>query len=178
MRRFQIVMGIALAAAACGGGGGGGGTPDASSNPNDPDVPPLGFTDMMTWLGSGYYKAWTCEPSAHPQEFPSNHGYNRTCNNDILHQAALASMTEPFPVDAASVKELYDDCGLNIIGMAVSRKLDETGANGWYWYQTGGSPSKMEQGQGSAVNDCIGCHQQAGRDFTFAIVMSSGSGSN
>lgn len=169
MRVFAVAVALACA---CGGGGGGGGSkPDADTDTTDPNVPPQGdFDAMMTWLGSASYKTWTCEPSPHPQEFPSNHGYNRTCNNPILHAAAVASQVDPFPVDAASVKELYDDCGLNIIGMAVSLKVDAT-TDAWYWYQTGGSPSKMEEGTGPEVNDCVGCHQQAGRDFTFAIVM-------
>jgi hypothetical protein len=161
VRRFVLV-----ALLACGGTPA---SPDAADPVDNPDIPPRGFDPLTTWIAAGYYKSWTCEPAPHPQEFPSNHGYNRTCNNSILH--ADATGTGNLPIDSASVKELIDDNdGVTIIGMAVSRKIDMTGADGWYWYQKGGMPVKMEDGRGDPVDDCIGCHQDAARDFTFAIV--------
>src|SRR5580698_3369838 len=104
----------------------------------DPDVPPTRSAALAAWIGSGFYKSWTCEPAPHVQVFPSNHGYNRTCNNPILHDDATG--TGPFPIDAASVKELYDACGVNIIGYAVSKKVSESTSldSNWYWYQSGG----------------------------------------
>src|SRR5207253_10846467 len=69
-------------------------------------------------------------------------------NNSILH--ADANGTGNLPIDSASVKELIDDNDeTTIIGMAVSRKIDMTGADGWYWYQKGGMPVKMEAGRRS-----------------------------
>jgi hypothetical protein len=143
--------------------------PPADATDVDPDIPPVGSDQMATWIASGYYKDWTCEPAPHAQVYPSNHGMNRTCNNAILH--ADATGDGPFPDNAASVKELYDDAGVTIIGYAVSRKLTQEpiGSN-WYWYQAGGAPPKDEDGTGESVNDCIGCHQCAPRDFTYAIV--------
>ena len=158
---------FAAALLACGGHSAPAG-PDAPPGV-DPDVPPTDFDMLTDWLAAGYYKSRPCEPAPHPQEFPSNHGDNRTCNNPILH--AVASGDGAFPIDAASVKELYDaNDDVTIIGMAVSLKTGSNGADGWFWYQKGGSPVKMESGYGEPVNDCIGCHQCAPRDFVFAII--------
>jgi hypothetical protein len=138
----------------------------------DPEIPPTTSpSDLATWLDGGYYKEWTCEPAPHPEQSISNHGYNRTCNNAILH-AVAGDSSQTLPLHSASVKELYMDDGVTLDGMAVSLKIGTNGADGWFWYQAGGMPPKNEFGTGStAVGDCINCHAMAFRDFTFVILM-------
>jgi len=131
---------------------------------DDPEVPPDDGDAVMTWLASGYYSSWRCEPAGHASRSPSPHGRNRVCNNDAIRDAPASG---PYPMGAASVKELLDDQDA-IIGYAVDRKLADgtTGAN-WYWFEiVNGSTT----GDGDGVTVCVGCHSQAPRDFVFTAV--------
>jgi len=141
--------------------------PPATDDLNDPDVPPRGEALLIPWLAAGHYKAWACEPAPHPEVFPSNHGDNRTCNNSILHTAPPAIGN--YPLDSASVKELYADDDVTIIAYAVSRKINDNLGDGWYWFEN--KPGFVVDGQAvPAANPCTACHQCARRDFTFAVV--------
>lgn len=128
--------------------------PDASMDVTE--LPPQGHAALTTWLAAGHHRAWACEPAPHPARPPGAHGTNRICSN-----AALSSATGAYPVNAASVKELYD--GAAIIGHAVGRKT----AGGWYWYEViNGSVVADSIGAGL----CQGCHDDAPRDSVFTQV--------
>ena len=131
---------------------------------DDPQLPPDNGADVMTWLSRGYYKSWRCEPIGHDARAPSPHGRNRICNNAAIENAPA---TGPYPVGAASAKELLDDHDA-ITGYAVYRKLaDGTDGANWYWFETvNGSTT----GDGPGVTVCVGCHSQAPRDFVFTEV--------
>jgi hypothetical protein len=145
-------------------------SPPPVDDPTNPDVPPRGDALLTPWLAAGYYKDWTCEPAVHPPEYPSNHGDNRTCNNSILHTAPPG--VGNFPLNAASVKEMYADDDVTILGYAVSRKINDNLGDGWYWYQkTAGSGVTADGMADAMVSPCYACHQCAPRDFTFAVVQ-------
>jgi hypothetical protein len=124
------------------------------------------------WLSQGSYKSWHCEAAAHASRSPSPHGMNRICSNNLLSAAGAGE----YPVDSASVKELYDSAGQNIVGYAVYRHITAgtTGSN-WYFYervpQTSAAPHDsngiVADGVGSsgpAQTICVSCHQAAGSD--------------
>lgn len=130
---------------------------------DDPELPPEGHAPLQTWIAAGHYLGWACEAEAHPARPPGAHGSNRICSN-----AALSAATEdaPYPVGAASVKELYS--GGDVIGFAVARKVTggSTGS-AWYWYENFGA-SIVADSRGAGL--CAGCHDDAPRDFVFTQV--------
>jgi len=131
---------------------------------DDPQLPPDNGADVTTWLSHGYYKSWRCEPTGHDARAPSPHGRNRICNNDAVQHAPA---TGPYPVGAASAKELLDDHDA-ITGYAVYRKLaDGTDGANWYWFEI---VNGTTTGDGDGVTVCVGCHSQAPRDFVFTAV--------
>jgi hypothetical protein len=145
---------------ACGGGGSGG----------DPQNPPMNRVDVEAWLAIGLYKQWKCEPAVHDARAPSVHGKNRICSNAVLSAAGAG----PYPANAASVKELYDDAGSTITGYAVQRHTSTatTGAS-WYWYERVPANSMAPHDANGVVADglgtsgpalviCVGCHSAAG----------------
>jgi hypothetical protein len=141
-----------------------------ASSSGDPQNPPMGRADVEAWLSMGLYKQWKCEPSAHDARAPSVHGKNRICSNMVLSAAGAG----PFPLNAASVKELYDDTGSMIVGYAVQRHTT-TGTTGasWYWYERVPANSMAPHdangvvadglgNSGPAMTICVGCHSAAG----------------
>jgi hypothetical protein len=168
---------ICVAAASCGGGNAAPDAPraDAESldappavdDPTSPDVPPRGQALLTPWLAAGYYKSWPCEPMPHPEAYPSNHGYNRTCNNPILHGAPPGIGN--YPLDSASVKELYLSDLVTLRGYAVSRKINDNLGDGWYWYEIDTGVVSADGMATEMVNGCVGCHQCAPRDFVYAV---------
>lgn len=173
---FSMVLGVGALAAACG-------TDDPASDAQSP--PTTGHTELQAWLARGAYKDWTCEPAVHDARSPSPHGKNRICSNDL----ASAHGDGPYPIGAASVKELYDDAGAQIVGYAVGLKVsaDTTGA-GWYWYENvpldhpaphddRGVVADGIGSSGAALDICVGCHvgagadaQHSGHDFVYTQV--------
>lgn len=148
------------------------GDPDGSSNA-DPENPPItGREDIEAWLAAGYYNQWACEPDAHDPRSPSPHGPNRICSN----ARASAAGAGEYPVDSASVKELFDDAGENVVGYAVSRHVSAGTTGGtWYWYERVPLDSPVPHDangvvvsglgdSGVALDVCVGCHQLAGSD--------------
>src|SRR5262245_746303 len=125
--RVSILL-LASGFAACGEG-----PASFGDNLDDPQLPARGADDMATWIASGFYENWHCESEPHPARSPSPHGRNRICNNDALQ--AAKSGDGPWPVGAASVKEIFGSSS-TIVNYAVYRKL-EAGAGGdtWYWYE-------------------------------------------
>lgn len=152
-----------------GGGGSGGGTGAEAQNP-----PTTGSADVEAWLNKGFYKSWKCEAAAHAQRSPSPHGMNRICSNDKL--SAHAADGGEYPVDSASVKELYAANGTTLEGIAVARHVS-AGTSGatWYWYERVPLNSPVPHDDAGVVADglgssgpakdiCVGCHQGAGSD--------------
>jgi hypothetical protein len=156
-----MAMIVGFTGLACGGG---------TNAAADPQNPPMGRTDLESWLSMGLYKSWKCESSAHDARAPSVHGKNRICSNAVLS----ASGSGAFPTNAASVKELFDDAGSTIIGYAVQRHTS-TGTTGasWYWYErvplnnmaphdSNGVVADGLGASGPALSICVGCHSAAG----------------
>jgi hypothetical protein len=167
-------------------GGRAGSGPDKGSAPApDPtEVPPsTGYADVDAWLAQGFYKSWRCETAPHDFGRPSPHGQARLCSN----AATSAQGAGEFPVGAASVLELYDTGGTNLVGHAVDVHTG-AGKDGvdWYWFERdtalpdAGAGGLVADGKGGTTgtleNDfCVACHSQAGigyvgHDYVFAQV--------
>jgi hypothetical protein len=130
---------------------------------DDPQIPPRGSDDLMTWIETGHYLAWSCETDVHPPRPGSAHGPNRICSNDAL----VASTGDgQFPVGSAAVKEVYSGEALRL--WAVYRKVDAGGGGAsWYWFE-GTRTDIAANGEGES--GCTGCHSGAPRDFVFTVV--------
>jgi hypothetical protein len=166
---FRMLLAAACAAcAACAG-------PDAGPDPSDPapdarpqstddpQLPPQGHAALSAWLQAGHYRAWACEPAPHPARPPGAHGENRICSNAAL----AASADGPYPVGAASVKELYRSGA--VAGYAVGVKIAAPAAGAsWYWYEAVGS-SVIADGVDRSL--CSGCHASSPRDYIFTRVQ-------
>jgi hypothetical protein len=116
---------------------------------------------IRPWLQAGHYKSWKCEGSIMNARPNGAHGRNRVCSNAL----ASAHGTGPYPVGAASVKEIYS--GDMIADYAVSLKVKAgEGRDTWYWFE--GSFD------GVGVSLCAGCHERAsdfqGRDNVYVQV--------
>lgn len=150
---------LVLALVACDDG------PESFGDPlDDPQLPPRGHTDVLTWIEAGHYLSWQCEPERHPARPGSGHGANRICSN-----AALAASTGDgaFPAGAAAVKEVFNSSG-GIRLYAVYRKVrDGSGGATWYWYE-GLDDNVIANGEGDGT--CTGCHGRAPRDFVYTII--------
>jgi hypothetical protein len=117
------------------------------------EVPPIGAADLRPWLESGAYLDWTAESA--PLDSAGPHfGVVRTFVNSAMFDS-LSAGSDPHPMDAAAVKELYGD-GSEVLGWSVMIKVaDGSGGDTWYW---------LEYYQGSTYGDgvgdasCTGCH--------------------
>lgn len=131
---------------------------------DDPELPPRGHDDLVTWLEAGHYLAWSCQDAPHPASTRSGHGANRICSNR-LHRVHAGG--GPFTAGAASVKEVYDGAG-NIRLYAVYRKVENgTGGDSWYWFE-GSRSEVIANGEGDGT--CTGCHAGAPKDYVFTVV--------
>lgn len=120
--------------------------------------------EVRAWLATGEYLTWPCENESHPARPGSGHARNRICNND---RVATTPAGTPFPIGAASVKELLDGSDA-IVGYAFAEKARESdGGRGWYWYEVVGN-STYAASYGAPL--CTGCHEAAGHDFLFTVV--------
>jgi len=157
---FALAIAVSAALAGCTDPG-----PGTVGDPiDDPQVPPQGSDDLNAWIASGFYESWACEDAPHAPRAPSPHGMNRICSNDAI---ANATGSDPYPVGAAAVKELYNASG-EIEQFAVYRKLaDGTDGTNWYWFE-GNDRSVAANGTGVGV--CVDCHSHAERDFVFTAV--------
>jgi hypothetical protein len=148
MRTAFIIL---VMASACSGGG-------------DSQTPPTGSDSAIAaWLTKADYKNWRCEPAVHDARSPSPHGKNRICSNAKLSAAGPGE----FPIGSASVKEIYDDAGMNVVGYAVATKESTGKGEAWYWYEKTPAMGVVANGlgsSGSALGICVGCHQGAGSD--------------
>lgn len=130
----------------------------------NPEVPPRGHADVMTWLEAGHYLSWRCEDAPHPARPGSPHGTNRICSNAALASAPTAGL---FPVGAASVKELFASDG-SIRLYAVALKVTaEPGGDSWYWFE-GARGDVIANGEGDGT--CTGCHARAPQDYLYTVI--------
>jgi hypothetical protein len=181
LRAAAVVGAVCLGAAALvtGGAGCGGGsapaTPDAGPEPS-PQIPPMGQKAIESWLASGVYQAWTCESQiSNPRAGPADpdilgpHGRHRVCSNDAL----LGSDSGPYPMGAASVKELFDANDVPYgygVGLKVAPGL---GVDTWYWYERSGRLATLHPlADGIGARACgTDCHAEATRDNVFIRAM-------
>jgi hypothetical protein len=130
---------------------------------DDPQLPPRGSDDVMTWIEAGHYLSWTCEPEKHPPRPGSGHSANRICTNDVM---AADEGDGPFAVGSASVKEVFS--GESIAIYAVYRKVTAgDGGDTWYWFE-GNRGDVVASGDGHPT--CTGCHGVAPRDFAYTVI--------
>ncbi|HXU80317.1 MAG TPA: hypothetical protein VN914_02900 [Polyangia bacterium] len=165
MRRLMF-MGFLLAAC----NGGAAAPPDAAGPAADaasldPQLPPQGHAALEAWLAAGLYRSWTCEAAISNKRLNGAHGRHRICSNRLL----VDSLDGPYPVGAASVKEMYasdDRPNGYAVGVKVAAGLGE---ESWYWYErTGTSPTSSPVADGVAVKICgMECHAKATRDHVY-----------
>jgi hypothetical protein len=132
--------------------------PAPDTAPAASQTPPQGRRQLDPWLAAGHYKAWRCEAGPANPRMGSPHGRVRICSNDLASRHGSG----PYPVGAASVKEIY--YGNRIGVFAVSIKVAPgTGGSTWYWYEQ----NDME---GVGAPGCAGCHGRAGNDHVYIQV--------
>lgn len=174
MRPHTLIAALALFALLhCGSDKDTGSGAVAGTGPGDAQTPPTGGESVEAWLSKGFYKSWHCEPAAHDGRRPSPHGKNRICSNDLLSAHGAGE----FPVNAASVKEIYDGAGSNVVGFAVYLHVEAGGGESYYWYErTAGGVVADGIGRSGAPKDtCVSCHEGAGpgisgHDFVYTQV--------
>ena len=130
----------------------------------DSQLPPIdSAASLEKWLMNGAYKAWACEKAAHPARAGSAHSANRICSNDLLSKSASGE----YPVNSASVKELFNGAGA-IIGYAVGVRTKTGPADAsWFWYER---VNATTYANGPGVPLCANCHRNAPRDFIYTQV--------
>lgn len=159
MQRF-LVIAVSLSACAA--------KPSDMSLTDDGDQvspPRRTAASAAAWLGTGEYLTWRCEQTSHPARPGSAHSRNRICSNELI---ATTPADAPFPIGAASVKELLDDSD-RIEGYAFIEKAAASGdGSGWFWYEVANGTTYADS-YGSAL--CAGCHRDAPHDFVFTVVQ-------
>jgi hypothetical protein len=154
--------------------GGAGAGPDSRPDASSGDVsiadgastiaqtPPQGRRLLDPWLAAGHYKSWKCEPAPVNARSGSPHGRTRICSNDLASRHGAG----PYPVGAASVKEIYYGGRIGVYAVSVKISPGTTG-NAWYWYEQ----NDME---GVGAPGCAGCHSRAerggGHDYVYIQV--------
>ena len=138
----------------------------ADADPGTPQRPPVGQAALEAWLAQAFHQAWTCEDRIFPPRLNGTHGLHKICSNQAL--LASTSTSGPYPVGAASVKQLFT-AGNQPNGFAVGVKIEEgEGPNTWYWYERRGtSPTARPLAEGINVPDCAVCHGMAPRDYVY-----------
>jgi hypothetical protein len=138
-------------------------TPAPTQTPNaDDQVPPIGQEKLIPWLEAGNYLRWAAESAPHPSGGP-HFGGVRTFVNDLLFRS-LSDDSAQHPIGATAVKELYGRDGSEVLGFAVSVKLesDSMGGANWYWFESFNGPLVDRIG----ATSCTGCHDSNYRTFT------------
>ena len=148
----------------------------------DPQLPPTaGYDQIEPWFRAGFYQQWHCEPDVHEGRSPVPPGKTRICSNELLSAAGAGD----YPVGAASLRELYDAAGANVVGFSVQRKVAAgNSAAAWYWYDRVPLDSGLAHdprgvavdGTGDTVavqETCTACHLQAGAGWSRSGTTSS-----
>jgi hypothetical protein len=138
--------------------------------------PTTGRAAARAWLQAGAWRRWRCEATAHASMAPSPHSMNRICNNEVLANAPPGA---PWPVGAASVKELRDNANPErVVGYALYLKARaETDGAGWFWFEyvlpsealdppapreADGTVAEGYGDRGGALDVCVNCHRRSG----------------
>ena len=129
--------------------------PDA---PPAGQIPPQGRRLLDPWLAAGHHKSWKCEAGPLNPRMGSPHGRVRICSNDLASRHGSG----PYPVGAASVKEIYYGARIGVFAVSI-KVAPGTGGRTWYWYEQ----NDME---GVGAPGCAGCHGRAGTDHVFIQV--------
>ena len=146
------------------------------SDGTEQQPPTTGRAAARAWLAAGAWRRWRCETSTHPATGLSPHGNHRICNNDVLVGAPAGA---PWPVGAASVKELHDPRDPSqIVGHAYYLKVAEgTDGSNWFWFESvrpgfaldppaptdpDGTVAVGRGDRGAARAICVGCHARSG----------------
>jgi hypothetical protein len=164
-----------------------GDTTEPTGGEADPLPPTSGRVEIEAWLAKGIYKTWTCQDGVQDPITISPHGKQRICSNKLVTDHATP---DEYPVDASSVKELYDAAGTNIVGYAVSRHTKAgTDGGSWYWYERvpldhpampdeNGVVADGPGDAGRAKDLCVSCHSATGldadhpgHDFVYEVAM-------
>jgi hypothetical protein len=134
--------------------------PEAAAPDTAPasQTPPQGRRLLDPWLAAGHYKSWQCEAGPANPRMGSPHGRVRICSNDL----ASGHGSGPYPVGAASVKEIYYGNRIGVIAVSI-KVAPGTGGRTWYWYEQ----NDME---GVGAPGCAGCHGRAGNDHVYIQV--------
>lgn len=125
--------------------------PAADAPPAASQFPPQGRRLLDPWLAAGHYKSWKCEAGPVTPRAGSPHGRVRICSNDLASRHGSG----PYPVGAASVKEIYYGNRIGVFAVSV-KVAPGTGGSTWYWYEQ----NDME---GVGAPGCAGCHSRADR---------------
>jgi hypothetical protein len=129
------------------------GSASADSGPTRGELAPTDPAELLPWLQRGEYLEWTAESGIHLSEGPHG-GDVLTFVNTALLESLDSGATE-HPIDAATVKELYDDD--DVVGWAVMVKVATgTGGATWFWYERVGSSVYAAE---TDVELCYGCHE-------------------
>jgi len=134
-------------------------TADASASAGEgpSEVPPTDTDALQTWLEQRAYDHWSAESAIHPSQGPHGGDVRTFVNAALL--GSLEADADEHPIDAATVKELYDDD--DVVGWAMMVKVvRDTGGDGWFWYERVGTSVYAD---GVGVELCSDCHQ-AGTD--------------
>ena len=134
------------------------GDDDTSPIPEEP--PPTDADALQAWLAAGSYLEWPAESGVHASTGPHFGGVRTFVNQALL--ASLQDGSDPHPVDAASVKELFGD-GAEVRGWSVLVKVDGgSGGNTWYFYEV---YDGTVFGDGVGDGSCTGCHGAGAIDY-------------
>ncbi len=179
VRGFAIGLSCAASLIGCGSSSSGGAPIPFMAG--DAQTPPMGASNVVTWLATGQYKAWHCESAVHAPRITSPHApFDRVCSNELVN--ANVTATTPRPEGAAEVKEIYNNLTDTTPtgGYAVSLKTsgDSAGGANWYFYENVNGTAYAD-GMGTQL--CVGCHESAGtsaantpipgaRDFVYTPV--------
>lgn len=134
---------------------------DAASNG---DIVPANSGTLFPYLQARMYDHFAAETAVHSSTGP--HGKVRTFINDILDNSLNAGNIS-HPAGAATVKELYQNDGVTLLGWAVMVKTDDDSAGGlgWYWYEIFSTTDDSNPvADGNGVSLCYGCHS-SGADY-------------
>jgi hypothetical protein len=128
----------------------------------------MGAEALQSWLASGAYKNWHCEPATHTARSPSPHNVDRVCSNDVI--ASNAAGSGAWPEGAAAVKELYAtamDTTPGGYAVYLKTQADSAGGAGWYYYGALTAGGSVVDGMGTdptVMSQCTSCHLAAGSD--------------
>jgi hypothetical protein len=174
----DLVVVVAAIVAAVGAAGALGCVAPGSAAVDDSLPPVTSAAAVEAWLATGSYLTWQCEAAPHASRDPRHQVQSRVCNNRAL--ASTPGDAAEVAVDAASVRELWNLAGTELVGLALNRHTRAgAGADTWFWYERAfDAPALLGWPiAGAPPATCSGCHATAGRganpgrSFVFTLVQ-------